>query len=189
MYKDDKYLDQLKEDVEERVQRHMLSPKDFTMLHHYIFDHLNENVSESTLKRLWGYCQYQSRPSAGILSALSRLVGFLDWVDYKKHRFADAPASQEVLNDHINVKADLKNGDVVRLTWSPLRVCDIKYRGNGEFEVLSSANTAIKPGNLFSCDIIVSGEPLWLSNLRQFGKQPVAYVCGKRGGVRFEILE
>ena len=189
MTETDKYLDLLLADVENRVGRGMLSPKDFEHLRGVIENDLNERVSVSTLKRLWGYSKYLSSPSASILSTLCRLVGYRDWEDYKVRRESGSKApSAEVLGDKITVASDLEPGDRIRLTWSPQRVCDVVYHGNGDFEVLSSVNTGIKAGDWFCCDLIVSGEPLWLSNLRHYGKAPVAYVCGKQGGVQFEIV-
>lgn len=189
MAENEKYVNLLKADVEDRLQRGMLSPKDFEYLHGVIFTELNESVSVSTLKRLWGYSKYLSKPSVSILSTLCRLVGFRDWEYYKAHREGDGNApSGLVLNDKITVNTDLETGDRVRLTWSPHRVCDVVYHGDGEFEVVASQNTAIRAGDWFCCSLIVSGEPLWLSNLRQYGKAPVAYVCGKQGGVRFELM-
>lgn len=185
----DKYVKLLTGDVEERLQRGMLSPKDFEHLHGVIKNELNEYVNVSTLKRLYGYSKYLSSPSISILSTLSRLVGYRDWVDYKEHRESgDKAPSAEVLSDKISVATDLEVGDRIRLTWAPQRVCDIQYHGDGDFEVLASQNAGIKAGDWFCCSLIVSGEPLWLSNLRQYGKAPVAYVCGKQGGVRFEIM-
>lgn len=183
-------IERLKADVEARLQRGMLSPKDFTYLNEVIVNELNERVSVSTLKRIWGYSSYNSKPSASILSSLCRLVGYRDWQDYVANREnTSRKPSETVMSDKIMVDTDLEVGAHLRLTWMPQRVCDIEYRGNNEFEVLSSVNTGIKPGDLFDCSLIVSGEPLWLSNLRQFGKAPVAYVCGKMGGIRFEILD
>ncbi len=182
-------IQRLKADVEARLQRGMLSPKDFMYLNEVIVTELNERVSVSTLKRLWGYSNYTSKPSTSILSSLCRLVGYRDWNDYVANReVTTREPSATVLSDKIMVGTDLEVGARLRLTWTPQRVCDIVYRGNNEFEVLTSVNTGIKTGDRFNCSLIVSGEPLWLSNLRQFGKAPIAYVCGKLGGIRFEIL-
>lgn len=190
METNDKYLKLLINDVENRVGRGMLSPKDFSHLHEVISNELNENISVSTLKRLWGYSKYLSKPSVSILSTLCRLVGYRDWEYYKSHREVDdKKPSAQVLGDKITVDTDLEVGNCLRLTWSPQRVCDVVYHGDNEFEVKYSRNTGIKAGDWLNCSLIVAGEPLWLNNLRQYGKSPVAYVCGKQGGVQFEILE
>ena len=148
MSEKDKYLRLLKADVEDRMGRGILSPKDFEFLHLTIERELNESVSVSTLKRLWGYSKYLSSPSVSILSTLSRLVGYRDWEDYKANcESSDKKPSAQVLSDKITVTTDLEVGDRIRLTWAPQRVCDIQYHGDGDFEVLSSQNTSIKAGD------------------------------------------
>lgn len=183
------FIKLLLSDVEARMGRGMLSPKDFEFLSATIESDLNERVSVSTLKRLWGYSKYTSSPTSSTLSVLCRLVGYLDWKDYQNNRLKNnRTPSAQVLGDKITVLTDLTPGDRLRLTWAPHRVCEVVYHGNNDFEVVAAVNTGIKAGDWFTCSLIVSGEPLWISNLRQFGKAPVAYVCGKQGGVRFEIM-
>ena len=183
------FIKLLLSDVEARMGRGMLSPKDFEFLSAMIEGDLNERVSVSTLKRLWGYSKYTSSPTSSTLSVLCRLVGYLDWKDYQNNRLKNnRTPSAQVLGDKITVLTDLTPGDRLRLTWAPHRVCEVVYHGNNDFEVVAAVNTGIKVGDWFTCSLIVSGEPLWISNLRQFGKAPVAYVCGKQGGVRFEIM-
>lgn len=183
------FIKLLLSDVEARMGRGMLSPKDFEFLSATIESDLNERVSVSTLKRLWGYSKYTSSPTSSTLSVLCRLVGYLDWEDYQNNRLKnDRKPSAQVLGDKITVPTDLTPGDRLRLTWAPHRVCEVVYHGNNDFEVVAAVNTGIKAGDWFTCSLIVSGEPLWISNLRQFGKAPVAYVCGKQGGVRFELM-
>ena len=189
MRKWDKYTYLLLDDIQVKYQRGFITPKDFSFLVGEIYSELHEHISVSTLKRLWGYSKYLSSPSTSTLSTLSRLVGFHDWADYVAHRESDTrTSSSEVLSDCIVVSNDLHEGDIVRLTWNPRRICDVEYHGNGEFKVLASQNTSIKVGDWFCCSLIVSGEPLWINNLRSDTRKPVAYVCGKQGGVRFEIL-
>ncbi len=183
------FIKLLLSDVEARMGRGMLSPKDFEFLSATIESDLNERVSVSTLKRLWGYSKYTSSPTSSTLSVLCRLVGYLDWEDYQNNRLKNnRKPSAQVLGDKITVPTDLTPGDRLRLTWAPHRVCEVVYHGNNDFEVVAAVNTGIKVGDWFTCSLIVSGEPLWISNLRQFGKAPVAYVCGKQGGVRFELM-
>jgi len=93
-----------------------------------------------------------------------------------------------VLSRRLNVANTLRRGDKVRLTWQPDRICDIEYLGELEFRVVLSENTRLKAGDTFECNLIIEGEPLYLDNLRQGSHQPIAYVCGKKSGVLFEIL-
>ena len=69
----------LREEIESVVGRKMKTPKDFDFLAGQIFDKLHENVSSTTLKRIWGYL---SEPSTPRLSTLDILARFLDYIDF-----------------------------------------------------------------------------------------------------------
>lgn len=40
----------------------------------------------------------------------------------------------------------------------------------------------------YQCGLFIEGLPLFLDNLVQNGNKPLAYVCGKNSGIRFEKL-
>ena len=94
--------------------------------------------------------------------------------------------SSPVLGRRLSVKDSLCVGNKLRLTWQPGRVCDIEYLGDLRFQVTSSKNTRLHEGDTFECSLIVEGEPLYLDNLRQGNRPPVAYICGKKSGVRYD---
>ena len=79
-------------------------------------------------------------------------------------------------------------GDRVILRWNPLRVCVIEYLGSAQFIVLSSEMTRLQPGDTFFCATFIEGEPLYLGRLCQEGRPPVGYVCGKKGGISYEVI-
>ena len=89
----------------------------------------------------------------------------------------------------LNVQDDLNVNDKLLLTWHPNRQCEIIYMGNLAFRVLASSNTRILSGDTFTCSLFMEGEPLYIDNLRQGDKPPVAYVCGKKSGIRFEFTK
>jgi hypothetical protein len=86
------------------------------------------------------------------------------------------------------VAQTLNRGDRLRLIWQPDRVCDIEYLGELDFRVVASENTRLHEGDMFQYSLIIEGEPLYLDNLRQGNRPPIAYVCGKKAGVNFEFL-
>ena len=53
----------------------MKTPKDFDFLAGQIFDKLHENVSSTTLKRIWGYLSEPSTPRLSTLDILAQFVG------------------------------------------------------------------------------------------------------------------
>lgn len=96
--------------------------------------------------------------------------------------------STPIVSRWLDVERELKAGDVVRLRWLPGRECDVRYDGGRRFTVVESKATRLKPGDTFECIVILEDEPLYLHALRQGSAPPVAYVCGKRSGVGFELL-
>lgn len=168
----------------------MQTPKDFDLLREQIYVRLRQLISSSTLKRLWGYTHTESAPSRASLNVLARFMGYADYDAFctSTGNVSDAVASNTVLSRHINVSADLKENDCLLLSWAPSRTCQVRYLGNQQFRVESSANTHLQAGDYFQCSLIVEGEPLYLANLLQPGRMASNYVCGKCGGIRFERL-
>ena len=94
-----------------------------------------------------------------------------------------------MLSRRLSVANSLVPGDRLRLTWQPERICDIDYLGELRFKVIASEKTRLHGGDTFECSLIVEGEPLYLDNLIQDNRPPIAYVCGKKSGVNFEYKE
>lgn len=176
-------------DIETSLKRKMLTPKDFEYLRQTLFDRIGVLLSPTTLKRIWGYIEETVEPRETTLSFLAQFLGYDDWHDYC-HR-ADSEKeieSNPVISRKLNVGSMLEPGDTVRLFWHPDRRCEAEYTGNLTFKVKSAENTRIQPGDTFECALIIAGEPLYIDNLTMGGRMPVAYVCGRKSGVRFEVL-
>ena len=184
-------LNQLTRQIETSLGKELQTPKDFDLLHEKIFARLGIMLSATTLKRLWGYLPGKVEPRISTLNILARFIGYSGWEDFCHRCRSDKPMeSNPVMNRKINVATDLHPGSLIRLTWMPDRVCDIRYKGNMEFEVLNSLNTRLKAGDTFRCSLFIENEPLYLDHLVQGGapKEATAYVCGKISGIRFEKI-
>ena len=182
----------LREAIEKSVGRQMRTPRDFAFLRECLYSRLRIYLSETTLKRLWGYIS-GGAPRISTLSQLSSFLGYTNWDDFLNSNAGSdgLPADKQsgyMLGKHISVLENLEIGDRVRLVWAPDRVCVVRYLGDTRFEVEESEKTRLKPGDTFSCALILEGEPLYLDSLRQNGGDPVSYVCGSRSGIRFEEL-
>lgn len=154
-----------------------------------IYSRLHVLISSSTLKRLWGYLDSPSKPRQGTLDVLARFIGYSDYAAYEAAATADGgQTSSPVISRHLNVQQMLVENDELILSWAPDRQCRVRYLGSLQFQVVESANTRLQPGDYFQCNLIIEGEPLYLSNLLQPGHLATNYVCGKRGGIRFERL-
>lgn len=181
--------DILKKDIEASIGRKVESPKGFDLLKQLIEARTGEIVSTSTLKRFWGYLPGDTIPSLHTLNILSRFLGYKGWQDFQNNYQEDEQQSNPILSRHLNVQDELCVGDRIQLTWHPGRVCVMEYQGNLQFKVIHSEKTRIQAGNTFCCSLIIENEPLFVDKLQQGDKTPVAYVCGKKTGVRFEKLQ
>ena len=65
--------------VEESANHTVNTSNDFIFLSGEIQGRLNENLSVSTLKRLWGYVEGYASVRPSTLDILARFVGFPDW--------------------------------------------------------------------------------------------------------------
>lgn len=179
----------LKSEIETALGMAIRSPKDFDFLRERIYARLHILISRTTLMRMWGYVDEKVIPRQSTLDTLTRFLGYTDWEEYERN--ASLPKEQQsspVLSRRLSVLQTMIPGEQLRLTWLPDRVCDIEYQGNLRFLVTASENTRLKPGDTFEVSLIVEGEPLYLDNLRQGNRPPIAYVCGKKSGVRFEYV-
>ena len=186
----DTYVSYLKECIELMLDRKMLTPKDFDFLSEQIFVRLNIMVSSTTLKRLWGYLNEGNVPRKSTLSILSQFVGYRDWeslvesVEEGEH----LPQSNLILSRRLS-SYSLSRGNVLILTWLPDRLCKVLYLGDGNYEVLDSKNSKLSVGDTFHCSIFIEGEPLYIDNLTHGPYHDIAYIAGKKDGIRFELSQ
>ena len=182
-------MERLKNDIETALGKRMVTPKDFEFLRERIYARLHVYVSRTTLMRIWGYVEEGVEPRKSTMDILSRFLGYKDWSEYQQNALQpQEQQSDPVMSRRISVMEDLHCGDGVRLVWQPDRVCEVEYLGDLQFRVIASEKTRLRAGDTFQCSMIVEGEPLYLDNLRQDGRPPIAYVCGKKTGVWFEYL-
>lgn len=184
-------IETLLRQIEEMTGMTVNTPKDFSRLRNVIYNRTGQFLSTTTLKRMWGYIDNPVETRKTTLSILSNCLGYNDWDHYCKHKGnpGETDPSTPILGRRLNVMKDLKKGDRLKLTWHPERKCVAEYTGDGNFEVVESEKTRLKPGDTFSCHFVISGHPLYLSELKQDHRDPIGYICGRgEGGVRFEIL-
>ena len=182
-------ISNLRKEIEDALHQQLKTPKDFDLLRERIYARLHVFISRTTLMRIWGYVDEGVEPRKGTLDILVRFLGYQGWEEYYQN--AQLPKEQQscpVLNRRLSVAQALACGDRLRLIWQPNRVCDVEYLGDLNFRVIASQNTRLHEGDTFQCSLIIEGEPLYLDNLRQGNRPPIAYVCGKNSGVNFEFV-
>lgn len=177
------YYISLKKAVEERSGRSLKTPNDFVWLTHKMQTQLGETLSLATLERFWGYAKTSYKPSRWTLNVLSAYVGYKDFEQFCHDK--DEKVQSDFLDRQQLSSDDLSVGARLQLTWSPGRKCMIEHLGNGRFIIDEAVGTKLSVGDTFCCHNFIQGEPLFLSNLQHEGMQPVAYVAGKKSGVKF----
>ena len=174
----------------ERVQgRVMKTPQDYAWLSEQIFLRTHNQLSINTLKRFWGYLESDgSVTRMSTYDILAQYVGFKDYNTFCQNLEGDNTQSNKVLSRHLSTKS-IACGLTLRVTWLPDRILEAEHLGSGKFIIRKVENSKLSVGDTFECRLIIENEPLYLCNLVHEDTAPVAYVAGKRDGVRFEIIE
>jgi len=181
MQKTNPEISELKQQIEESLGRKMKTSADFTFLSGAIWERTHDNLSASTLKRLWGYVDGADTTRNSTLEILSKFLGFKDWDGFLEHIDQDN-GSDQVKNLHIKTD-DLTVGNLVSVSWKPNRRCTFRYLGNYRFIVEQAENSKLKAGDTFRCGLFILGEPLYLNDLVQDNEFPVAFVVGNKDGL------
>ena len=181
MQKTNPEISELKQQIEESLGHTMKTSVDFTFLSGAIWERTHENLSASTLKRLWGYVDGPDKTRNSTLDILSKFLGFNGWDGFLKH-ISQYSGSDRVKKEHIKTD-DLVVGDLVSVSWKPNRHCTFRYLGNYRFVVEQAENSKLKAGNTFRCGLFILGEPLYLNDLVQNDELPVAFVVGNKDGL------
>lgn len=184
------FVDKLKECVENTVRMKMRTPRNFEFLSECIFNETRNQLSATTLKRLWGYLHEKEKqmPRLSTLNILSRYVGYSDYETFCKFQQVDGECESNFLQNNSLSTKSLRKGDSVRLMWNPDRCVTAQYIGLCMFRVVDSKNSKLSVNDTFICEHIVENVPLLLSNLIHENGDPVNYICGNKSGVKFQII-
>ena len=190
----------LRMDVEQEVKRRICTPYDFEFLAGVVWERLHENISPTTLKRLWGYIDGADTTRRTTLCLLAQFLGFADWETYEAslaNRTDIESAAFEGEGVHID---DLQKGDKVEVTWLPNRRCVFRYEGEAHFIVVEAENAKLHIGDSFDTACFLIGRPMYLDNLKSQMSIPsnralqeqrneklqmtnVSYVAGAKNGL------
>lgn len=177
--------------IERAVDYKICTTRGFERLSQMILHRTRENISVSTLKRIWGYVQGYDDVRMSTLDILSKFIGYTDYGHFSCciKSEADVEASKFFFGECIYVD-DIYIGKRLRLTWAPDRLCDVRYEGEHRFVVTDSATTRLVAGTTFCCHVIEVGQPLYINKV-VFPSAPQReynYIAGSNGGVQVEDI-
>lgn len=176
-------------EVEKKYGRRIATTTDFESLSVVIEHLINELISSSTLKRLWGYVSLNPTPRLATLDILSRYVGYQDFKDFCNGLKESQAFSSTFFTSKCQTVAELKSGTIVTLGWAPNRLITLDYLGDFLFEVKTSENSQLKPGDRFEMSEIIVGFPLYISRILRDGKYTPSYVAGQLDGINLLKVE
>lgn len=170
--------------IEESMSRKFETPNDFECLATMINVRLNDSLSISTLKRIWGYIDGYSTIREKTLNVLSRFVGYSDYQTFVDEYCTceDAVSSKRLFNQSLDT-ADLSLYSHVEIQWNPDRLCYLQYLGNNKFQVILSRNSKLSEGDTFKCNAFYLNQPLILDEFVHENQPACKFVVGNRGGL------
>ena len=173
--------------VEHKIGRKLLTSRDFDFLSKEIQHATGTQISISTLKRLWGYISTKSgyQPHLYTLNSLASFIGYKDYATFIQ-REQDSASSDFIDKPHL-FSSQLMPGDIITLRWQPDRVVEIKFLGQDMFAVTRSVNSKLDAGDTFSVGCFINDYPLIITRLLHSDMPPMSYICGKDGGIRYEL--
>lgn len=175
--------------IERAVDYKICTTRGFERLSQMIMHRTRENISVSTLKRIWGYVKGYDDVRMSTLDVLSKFLGYEDYEHFSDQikSEADVKASNFFFGECIYVD-EIYAGQRFRLTWAPDRLCDIRYEGDFRFVVTDSVKTRLVAGTTFCCHVFEVGQPLYINRV-VFPSAPqheFNYIAGSNGGVQVE---
>lgn len=183
-------LNELRGEVERKVNRSVRTPADFEYLSEDIKAVSRLCVSPTTLKRVWGYMNDAGafyRPGNFTLRALARYVGYREFEDFVERDHTASSQSAVFFGDMVE-SANLPKGTYVRVAWHPGRECVLHHLFDVHFEVVETRNSKLMKGDIVSCCFFVQNAPLYFNSIHREGVGSMSYIAGSSSGVRFEIL-
>ena len=175
--------------VEKHYGRRVATSTDFESLSVFIEHETGELLSASTLKRLWGYVTSRPTPRKDTLDILCRFIGYRDFRVFCDSLKSTEAFASNFLSEKTVYVSDLAPDVIVTLGWNPNRLVTIKHLCGGTFEVLSSENSKLLPGDRFEVSHLMKGYPLFIPRILRDGRYMPAYIAGNNGGLSLLRVE
>lgn len=161
----------------------------FSELSSTIAASINKNVSDTTLRRFWGYQETEKniRASRYTLDTLAIYAGYKSWDDFCECQNHQTESNSALIYNEYFHASDLEIGTVVRLTWKPNRQMWVKYLGENMWTIVKSVNGKLSEGYTFYCSTFIKHLPLELTKVSKDSSKNMIYRCGIDGGIDYHI--
>ena len=179
----------LRLEVEKKYGKKLEVPADFMALSDRIIEILKQNISPSTLERVWNYSTRRNAViSSHTLNLLCEYIGKKDWTDFCKFLNESGIIDSDVVAGEYVKSNDLSIGERLQIGWLPNRDCIIEYTGDYKFKAIHCENSTLKSGDTFRCIEFIKGQPAIMDEFIQSegdNKGLQRYIAGKSHGLSF----
>lgn len=142
----------------------------------------------NTVKRLVGVIPSDVSPRKTTLNVLANYLGYPSW-DLLEEDTAMEGSSFGRKDIFIEM-SDLEEDTVVEVCWKPDRRILIRHDGNGQYSVLKSENSKLRPDDILSLSQLAIGFPFIADKVFREGKPLGCYRAADGAGItRFNIIE
>jgi len=172
-------LENLKTQVAKVYGGRISTTNDFSELAEAIKAKTGQMVSDSTLKRIWGYVNYTPQPHTTTLNIIAQYAGY---GSYREFCNSMNLSSSFFACDKI-VTAELTPGDKILLGWAPDREVIIEFNGGLSFTVIDGGTSKLENGDRLEADEFLKGVPMFFGKVQRGSTELPAYVAGKAMGI------
>lgn len=176
------HIDSLKQQIEEQI-RVPHTPTDYIYISRCIFDRTRENISPTTLMRVWGYVKEDSKTRITTLNILARFLGHSDFYSFVESLAQAVVIESDAILEDCVFTNRIKVGQKIEFTWNPDRRCIVKYLNDNRFEVIHVENSKIELGDHFTCPHFILNEPLYIFDLQSKDELIKTYEIGRKKGL------
>lgn len=176
-------LNILLSEVEKRYGKRVATSTDFESLSSEIEHAIDEQVSASTLKRLWGYVNSSPIPRKTTLDILCRYIGERNFKDFCNRLKINANVESGHFASKFVTVSELAAGQKLLIGWRPDRLIQVLYLGGFRFRVLKAENSQLRVGDEFEVSSFSLGFPLYLPFVMREQEKLPSYIAGSFNGL------
>lgn len=171
--------------VEQKYKKNLQTSTDFDEFSLYLKQHIGEQISTSTLKRLWGYVNDNHTPRQQTLDSLTRYIGhhnfkeFCTWLKSSTAYNSSFFTTKHLLSNELLPNQELEIG------WAPNRYLRLRHQGNGTYLIIKALNSKLQEGDLFETTSFFLEQPLYLPYILRNEIRTSPFIAGRNGGLTF----
>ncbi|WP_443732895.1 hypothetical protein [Xylanibacter rarus] len=176
-------IEELKLLIEQKYGKTLGTTTDFEEFSVHLSHDTGQNVSASTLKRLWGYVNDSHKPRMFTLDILAQYLGHANYYAFVSWLKTSTRYNSSFFNAKQLISNELDAGTEVEIGWSPNRLVRLRYVGESRYEVVLSQNSKLVPGDSFVTGCFIKEQPLYLPYIERSDGRTAPFVAGRNGGL------